>query len=106
MILTASERRWMRLSTLLIALEKGMAAAARIDGHAVQATHTKTLKAITIRAAAFSEELSTLERRINRELDRLTADRLKIELMEKIAQDRKHPLAFGEERCQERLNYN
>lgn len=77
-----SAARWRRLSQLLIDVERGMAAAARLDAHDIRLRRSVGRTRGTVRLNC---QLTALEHQIDRELDRLTAERLTVDLAEKRA---------------------
>jgi len=80
----ASTRRWMQLGALLTSFERCLEASARLDGARRTAAGTTTGDAQL--AWRFEHRLKTLERRIDREFDRLTTERLVQDLAAKRAQ--------------------
>jgi len=72
-----SSDRWTKLSVLLTSIERSVEASARMDAHmkvsgSIGATHEGLI--------AFDARLRLLERRIDRELDLLTVERLTLDL--------------------------
>lgn len=81
--LRASTRRWTQLSALLRSFERCCEASARLDGAAQHRAYVTTRGVAP--AARVDARLRTLERAIDREFDRLTAERLRQDLAWKIA---------------------
>lgn len=78
----------MRLSLLLLGVERLIEHAARLDAFAIQPPRTPYL-------VAFEARVDRLDLRIDQALDRLTVDRLTHDLAWKQAQDRKRPSPQG-----------
>jgi hypothetical protein len=82
----SSSRRWVKLSVLLTSLERGVEALARIDAHTAPTAPRRGRPPIDGGSAgllAFDARLRALEQRLDRELDRLTVERLTLDLEEK-----------------------
>ncbi len=77
--LRLSSARWRQLSALLVAVERGVDASARLDAHQAHAFGRPRVGP----GLAFDRRLCRLEARIDYELDRLTAERLRLDLDEK-----------------------
>jgi hypothetical protein len=79
--LRASRRRWTTLSGLLTAFERGVDACARLDAY--HPGGRMTFARHDAQAVIFDTRLRALEQRLDRELDRLTAERLRVDLAQK-----------------------
>lgn len=77
----ASTRRWMQLATLLAAFERCVEATARLDGVERRFDHLSTHD--VHQAVRLEQRLKTLEAHVDRACDRLTAERLILDVTEK-----------------------
>lgn len=72
-----SSDRWRRLSVLLSAVERGVEASARLDAYGPRGAGRPSIIGKHHHGLArFNARLSVLERRVDHELDLLTAERL------------------------------
>jgi hypothetical protein len=76
-----SSVRWLTISTLLMALERSVETNARLDAYSPSDEVPQTNQA----AARFDRRLRIIETRIDHELDRLTVERLTLDLATKKA---------------------
>lgn len=88
--------RWLALSQLLAGLECGVEAASRLDAHdrsqddesVADTAHTiRQRKTNRQRAARFEVRLLRLDQRMDREVNRLTVERLALDLAQRRARD-------------------
>lgn len=77
----ASTRRWLQLSTLLGAFERCVEAAARLDGVERRSDHVSARDVHDV--VRLERRLKALEAHVDRACDRLTAERLILDVTEK-----------------------
>ncbi len=84
-----SSARWHVLATLLMGLERGIEGAARLDAYDANLDDDAGVsQAVHLRAEErFDQRLWTLGRRLDRELNRVTVERLTHDLAARIAHD-------------------
>lgn len=81
--------RWVKLSALLISCERAMEASARLDAYEIDVQRHPGPGVKQKRhgmLSVFNQRLRALEIRIDKELDRLTSDRLRTDLYRKMHQ--------------------